>query len=166
IVHTAAERRPDVVEKNREVAFELNVNVPEHLATLSKIHNFSLIYISTDYVFDGKNPPYGVDDKPNPLNSYGETKYRGELAVQNVSPKAIILRVPILYGEVEYPDESAVNVLVESVKNSSKTIEMDHYAIRYPTNVQDVARVIRDILEKPNFPNSGVFHFSANENLT
>ncbi|CAG8737586.1 7080_t:CDS:2 [Cetraspora pellucida] len=96
IIHTAAERRPDVAEENREATFELNVNVPAHIASLSKVYNVLFIQISTDYVFDGKNPPYDVNDKPNPLNFYGETKYQGELAVQNANRQAVILRVPIL----------------------------------------------------------------------
>lgn len=50
------------------------MNVPAYIATLSKTYNFLLIHISTDYVFDGKNPPYNVDDKPNPLNFYGDQK--------------------------------------------------------------------------------------------
>ncbi|CAG8722983.1 17800_t:CDS:2, partial [Cetraspora pellucida] len=95
-----AERRPDVAEKNREATFELNVNVPAHIASLSKAYNILFIQISTDYVFDGKNPPYDVNDKPNPLNFYvimnnagnhftsGETKYQGELAVQNANRQA------------------------------------------------------------------------------
>ncbi|RHZ61270.1 hypothetical protein Glove_349g103 [Diversispora epigaea] len=169
LINTAAERRPDVAEKNRDATLELNVNVPANIATLSKTYNFLLIHISTDYVFDGKNPPYNVDDKPNPLNFYGETKYQSEISVQKANPQAIILRVPILYGEVEYPGESAVNILLESVKNSTKQVEMDHYAIRYPTNVQDVAKVIKEISEKvieQKLQISGILHYSANENFT
>ncbi|RIB10362.1 RmlD-like substrate binding domain-containing protein [Gigaspora rosea] len=169
IIHTAAERRPDVAEKNREATFELNVNVPAHIASLSKVYDILLIHISTDYVFDGKNPPYDVNDKPNPLNFYGETKYKSELAVQSANNQTVVLRVPVLYGEVEFPGESAVNILMDSVKNSSKNVEMDHYAIRYPTNVRDVARVIKDISEKnveQHIPISGILHFSSNENFT
>ncbi|KAF0560712.1 NADP-binding protein [Gigaspora margarita] len=164
-----AERRPDVAEKNREATFELNVNVPAHIASMSKVYDVLLIHISTDYVFDGKNPPYDVNDKPNPLNFYGETKYKSELAVQSANKQTVVLRVPVLYGEVEFPGESAVNILMDSVKNSSKNVEMDHYAIRYPTNVQDVARVIKDISEKhveQHIPISGILHFSSNENFT
>lgn len=55
-----------------------------------------LIYISTDYVFDGTSPPYEVDDKPNPLQFYGQTKLDGENVIREVYPDAVILRVPIL----------------------------------------------------------------------
>ncbi|GBC07082.1 hypothetical protein RclHR1_07230009 [Rhizophagus clarus] len=170
LIHCAAERRPEVVEKNQEVAFELNVNTTENLAKLSLKYKFLLIYISTDYVFDGKNPPYEVDDTPNPINLYGNTKYQGELAIQKINPDtSIILRVPILYGEAESPAESSVNILVDSVKDSSKKADINNISKRYPTNVEDVARVIKDLAVKrieQNNPIKGISHFSANEMFT
>ena len=75
-----------------------------------------LIYISTDYVFDGENPPYNVNDKPNPLNFYGKSKLGGEEAVRQADPQAVVLRVPVLYGETEYNAESAINILLDAVK--------------------------------------------------
>ena len=53
-----------------------------------------LVYISTDYVFDGKNPPYSIDAAPTPLNEYGATKLAGEKATLTAYPSAIVLRVP------------------------------------------------------------------------
>ncbi|CAG8455319.1 13895_t:CDS:10 [Ambispora leptoticha] len=169
IVHCAAERRPDVAEKNRDATLHLNVEVSGQLATIAAKSNSLFIYLSTDYVFDGTNPPYGVDATPNPLNFYGETKYKGEVAVLNANPNAVILRVTVLYGDVEYPGESAVNILLETVKNTQKTVEMDHYARRYPTCVEDIARVIKDLAKKQveeNIPIKGIFHFSAQEAYT
>ena len=74
-----------------------------------------LIYISTDYVFDGTQPPYEVEDKPHPLQFYGETKLGGEEAIKSVNSDAVILRVPILYGKTQYNGESAINVLIDVV---------------------------------------------------
>jgi S-adenosylmethionine synthetase len=77
---------------------QLNVQVPKDLATISKANGIFLIYISTDYVFDGTQPPYdAIDGKPNPLNFYGKTKLAGEKAIEGAYPEATILRVPILY---------------------------------------------------------------------
>jgi S-adenosylmethionine synthetase len=72
------------------------VETPKNLALLCKSKGIMLIYISTDYVFDGTKPPYEVDDKPNPLQFYGESKLGGENAIREVFPEAVILRVPIL----------------------------------------------------------------------
>lgn len=101
IIHTAAERRPDVVSKDPQRANLLNVDVPAHLA---KYCNEGLeseplfINISTDYVFDGNNPPYKVNDDCNPLNDYGTSKLLGEREIEKNGRKgrATSLRVPIL----------------------------------------------------------------------
>ena len=59
VIHAAAERHPDVIEKDPEGAHDLNVGATQHLADECARLGAKLIYISTDYVFDGKNPPYG-----------------------------------------------------------------------------------------------------------
>ena len=63
---------------------QLNVSVPEHLARLAQTHKATLVYISTDYVFDGTSPPYPPSARTHPLNLYGRTKRDGELAVLGV----------------------------------------------------------------------------------
>ncbi|RUS18943.1 hypothetical protein BC937DRAFT_88145 [Endogone sp. FLAS-F59071] len=148
---------------------QLNISVPSYLAKLTHARSISLFYISTDYVFDGTSPPYDIDDTPNPLNFYGKTKYEGEVVIREANPNAVVLRVPILYGHTEYNAESAVNILVDVVMDSGKTVDMDHFAIRYPTNVEDVARVLRSLSDKKLEQAdaiSGVFHFSGEEPFT
>ncbi|RSH91279.1 hypothetical protein EHS25_009578 [Saitozyma podzolica] len=164
VVHCAAERRPDVAEADPEKAAKINAAVPAHLAELARTRGFQLIYISTDYVFNGRNPPYEVNDEPDPLQSYGRQKRDGEIAVlaeQEKGAKATVLRVPILYGRVEYNAESAVNLLQDVVQDQSgKEYKMDHYQIRFPTNVEDVARVLYDLahLDKPLPP---ILHYAS-----
>ncbi|CAG8542938.1 9400_t:CDS:10 [Paraglomus brasilianum] len=169
IVHAAAERRPDVAKNNLQAARALNVDVTEHLAKIAKDMNIFLIYISTDYVFDGNNPPYQEDALPGPLNDYGKTKLDGEDRVLKTHSDSVILRIPILYGPAETPKESAVNELILIVKDTSAVVNMDHRQKRYPTHVADVARVILDIAvkrieEKQTMDN--IFHFSAELQLT
>lgn len=110
IVHTAAERRPDVVEREPEASQMLNVEVPRRIAAWAKgragpdATNAAaaaaplVINISTDYVFDGVNPPFTVDDEPNPLNAYGKSKWEGEKATRaaGVEGRVSSLRVPVL----------------------------------------------------------------------
>ena len=118
LIHSAAERRPDVVENNEEACIKMNVGVTEILAlTINELNSglempeHFMLYISTDYVFDGKSPPYKPLDKPNPLNKYGKSKLAGEQVMLKSHPGGGILRVPILYGNVEYLKESAVTGL-------------------------------------------------------
>ncbi|KAF7360318.1 Methionine adenosyltransferase 2 subunit beta [Mycena venus] len=167
VIHCAAERRPDVAEKDPEGARKLNADVPDHLARLSKSLKFTLVYISTDYVFDGTSPPYPPSARPNPLQLYGQTKLDGELKILGVEgATAVILRVPVLYGPAPNNADTAVNILVDVVQDQSgKTYKMDHYATRYPTNTVDIANFLVKLSahKKPIPP---ILHYSAAEPFT
>lgn len=121
-------------------------------AKLCAQQSILLIYISTDYVFSGKEgeAPYEADAKTGPTNLYGQTKLDGEHAVLEEYAAAgkeglgLVLRVPVLYGSAEVPSESAVNVLMDVVWKAQEKgfqTKMDHWALRYPTNTEDVGRV-------------------------
>ncbi|KAJ7100203.1 hypothetical protein B0H15DRAFT_819132 [Mycena belliarum] len=167
VIHCAAERRPDVAEKNPEGARKLNADVPAHLAQLSKSLKFTLVYISTDYVFDGTSPPYAPSARPNPLQLYGQTKLDGELQVLGVEgATAVVLRVPVLYGPAPKNSDTAVNILIDVVEDQSgKTYKMDHYATRYPTNVVDIANFLVKLSAlKTAIP--PILHYSGAEPFT
>ena len=131
--------------------------------------SFSFCFISTSS--SRLRPPYHPQDKTNPLQFYGRTKALGEEAIlesrrAGVAGKGcIVLRVPILYGEVEYNAETAVNILVDVIEDASKQTKMDHFAVRFPTNVEDVARVCYDLthLGKPLPP---IVHYSSQKPYT
>uniref|UniRef100_A0A0W0FT83 RmlD-like substrate binding domain-containing protein n=1 Tax=Moniliophthora roreri TaxID=221103 RepID=A0A0W0FT83_MONRR len=167
IIHCAAERRPDVAEKDPEATRRLNAEVPAHLASLAKTLGSSIVYISTDYVFDGTSPPYTPSAQTNPLNLYGQTKRDGEETVLSIDgAKAVVLRVPVLYGPAPKNSDSAVNILLDVVQDQSgKQYKMDHYATRFPTNVEDIAGFLVRLtdLKKPIPP---ILHYSAAEPYT
>jgi len=170
LIHAAAERRPDVSEKDPDGTRRLNVGTTATLAQWAAARGAFLIYISTDYVFDGTRPPYRPGDATRPLNAYGQSKLDGERAVQAAACDAVILRVPILYGEVETLDESPVTVLAKNMLNAppGEHLAMEHWATRYPTHTRDVAAVLRQLvlhkLDHPGF--AGVFHWSGSEPMT
>ncbi|XP_016022564.1 methionine adenosyltransferase 2 subunit beta isoform X3 [Rousettus aegyptiacus] len=168
IVHCAAERRPDVVENQPDAAAQLNVDASGNLAKEAAAIGAFLIYISSDYVFDGTDPPYGEEDIPSPLNLYGKTKLEGEKAVLENNLGAAVLRIPVLYGEVEKLEESAVTVMFDKIQFSNKSANMDHWQQRFPTHVKDVATVCRQLAEKRMLDPSikGTFHWSGNEQMT
>ncbi|GAA5881432.1 hypothetical protein JCM16303_005647 [Sporobolomyces ruberrimus] len=176
VVHCAAERRPDVCEASPDAARSLNVRATSNLARLSSALKFALIYISTDYVFDGTAPPggYEVTDEPAPTNLYGETKREGEKAVLEArvetGAKATVLRVPVLYGSTMTNSESAINCLFDVVlacAGKERRAKMDDWAARYPTNTLDVARVVADLADLSlSRPLPSTLHFSAQERLT
>ncbi|KAI0319248.1 NAD-P-binding protein [Amylostereum chailletii] len=171
IIHCAAERKPDVAEKDPDGTRRLNVDVPEALANFSKNQGSTLIYISTDYVFDGTSPPYVPSAHTNPLNFYGVAKRDGEVAVLGVQgARAVVLRVPVLYGPAPSNADSAVNILLDVVQDQSgKTYRMDHYQTRYPTNVLDIASFLVRLTQLPparakTLP--PIMHYSAAEPFT
>ncbi|KZP33704.1 NAD(P)-binding protein [Athelia psychrophila] len=174
VIHCAAERRPDVAEKDPEGTQKLNVDLPRRLSQLAKAENlnFTLVYISTDYVFDGKLAPYAPSSPPNPVQLYGQTKLGGENAVlrpdgpnADVNAKAIVLRVPVLYGPAPHNSDSAINILLDVVQDQSgKAYKMDHYATRYPTNVIDIANFLARLSALTTIPK--ILHYSAAEAFT
>ena len=91
--YTAVDKAED---EGKELNYRINVEGTQNVAKACEAIGATLIYISTDYVFDGTSPPYQVDDQPSPLNFYGESKLAGEQAIRQAYPQAIILRVPIL----------------------------------------------------------------------
>jgi len=143
--------------------------VPAHLAALAKQFGFVLFFISTDYVFDGTSPPYVPSAQPNPINLYGITKRDAEIAVLGVEGAHVaVLRIPILYGPASSNAESAVNILLDIVRDQSgKKYTMDHYQTRFPTNVLDIASFLVRLAKRPkSAPLPPVIHYSAEEPFT
>jgi S-adenosylmethionine synthetase len=168
ILHAAAERRPDIVEQQQEQTKQINVDATKRLCDLASEIGAYVVFISTDYVFDGTKPPYKPTDKPHPLNQYGLSKAEGEKVVIETSPENIVLRVPVLYGAVENLDESAITVLFSKVKDISKPAEMNHFEKRYPTSCSDVGEAIKVLVDSrvKNPHLTGIFHWSGNEEMT
>ena len=167
VVHSAAERRPDKMASDLEGSRQLNVTSTQTITSLCTKHDSFLIYMSTDYVFDGTSPPYTPDDNPNPLNDYGSSKRDGEVVALGCTHSAV-LRVPILYGNIETIDESAVTVIYNLVV-TGKPAKLSNYEIRYPTHTIDVAKAIMKMASKSMTYRSlctGVWHFSAGDNYT
>lgn len=166
IIHAAAERKPDTCEKDPEGTRQLNVEATRSLVEAARSVDAHVLYFSTDYVFDGSDPPYSIDDTPGPLNAYGQSKLDGELVVLE-DPGSIVLRVPVLYGPVESPDESPVTVIAENVRER-REVRMDHWATRFPTFTPDVASVCRQMVERRAVDDAlrGIFHWSGDEPMT
>jgi S-adenosylmethionine synthetase len=156
------------------------------LAEATITRGIFLIYISTDYVFSGApgEAPYKADSATDPPNVYGQTKLDGEKAVLEVASKAaaknkaVVLRVPILYGSADEPSESAVNVLLDQLwaaqelTDGAAKIKVDDYALRFPTNTADVGRVCRDITKLYLDPSNAsrelpsILQFSSEDKMT
>jgi len=167
VIHLAAERRPDVVGKKTQESQVLNVDAT--LSIAKACHQFGawMIYVSTDYVFDGTSPPYFPHDDPNPLSEYGKQKLEGERVTLQESPTAAVLRVPLLYGQMEFLKESGVTALYKDLSSGCMK-KADHTQKRYPTYTPDVAMIIEKMMEVhcEGKQLQGIFHWQAAECLT
>ncbi len=97
VIHTAAMADVDACEREPELAWAVNAEGTTYVAEACRVHDARLVYVSTDYVFDGTAGPYREEDATNPLNVYAETKLAGERAVAML-PNAITARTAVLYG--------------------------------------------------------------------
>ncbi|CAG9222965.1 dTDP-4-dehydrorhamnose reductase [Paraburkholderia caribensis] len=154
LVIAAAERRPDVCEHDPALARALNVDAVRAIASAARRHGAWVLSISTDYVFDGTQPPYRYDATPSPINAYGRSKLEGEQALAESTDFGCVLRLPLLFGPIVDWQESAVTSLVPAIAASARTASsegkaavMDAWAIRYPTYTPDVAVVVHQLLE-------------------
>jgi len=99
VIHTAAYTDVDGCERLPEKAQAVNVEGTRIIAQACRAHDSKLVYISTDYVFDGtKRQPYSVDDAPQPLNEYGRSKWQGEQYVSRLVAEHLIVRTSWLFG--------------------------------------------------------------------
>lgn len=160
IIHCAAIKDPDQCEKAPEKAYEINVKATARLAKFAAENNRKMVFISTDYVFDGTNAPYAEDASPCPLNAYGKQKAEAEQAVLSASTNHIILRIPIIYGIAAGLEKSLLITAALKAINSTTECWMDTRVVRYPTYTGDIARAILLLLEKKT---QGIFHISAQD---
>ena len=174
VIHAAAERRPDLVDGKPAKAAALNVQATENIARACAKNGAFLLYVSTDYVFDGRNPPYYPDSPVNPLNEYGRQKLEGERQVLAIMPEGryAILRLPILYGRVEELKESAITELAKNLvavkPGAGKPCSVEHWARRYPLHVDDAAAAIEIVMDARKNPSAlkPIFQLSGRETLT
>ncbi len=158
IINCAAYTAVDNAENDKELANLINHNAVENLAQISKEKNISLVHISTDYVFDGKNNlPYKEDNKTNPQGVYGKTKLDGEKKLLKINPKnSIIIRTSWVYS---FYGNNFVKTMLKLGKTKEK-INVVYDQIGTPTYAKDLAKCILDIISKINNENVEIYHYS------
>ena len=99
VIHCAAYTAVDAAEDNVDVCRKVNADGTRNIAEVCRDLDIKMMYISTDYVFDGQGTrPWEPDDERHPLNVYGQTKYEGELAVEELVKKFFIVRIAWVFG--------------------------------------------------------------------
>ena len=161
-INCAAYTAVDKAETEKNKAFLINAEAAGHLASTCRQYDVQLIHISTDYVFDGTaQQPYKETDGTHPINTYGESKLKGEELVLQNDPSAIIIRTSWVYSSF---GNNFVKTMLRLMKEkNSINVVNDQYGS--PTYAADIASVIMKIIssgrsrEKPgiyNYTNAGI----------
>jgi dTDP-4-dehydrorhamnose reductase len=161
IIHAAAYTQVDKAEEDVENCRKINSLGTKNVATAAKECAAKIIYISTDFVFDGrKNAPYLETDETNPLSVYGATKLEGEKFIQEICDKYFIIRVSWLFGEL--PEGGLGTNFVEAMlklAGEKELLNVVNDQVGSPTYTGDLVDVISKIIEMN--PQYGIYHFSG-----
>ena len=146
VIHLGAMTGVDICEKEKTSASEINTKATEIIAKeCSKLNSF-LVYVSTDYVFDGNFGMYKEDDVANPLGFYGKSKLEGEKAVQNFSTNWCIARTSTPFGL--HPTKKSFPMWVIENLQKQKQIDVLIDQFTSPTYIPNLSRMLIEISER------------------
>ena len=153
VIHCAAYTAVDAAEENAELCARVNANGTENIAKVCKKLDLKMMYISTDYVFDGQGTvPWDPDCRDyKPLCVYGQTKLDGELAVSGLLNKYFIVRIAWVFG---VNGKNFIKTML-SLSEKYDTVRVVKDQIGMPTYTYDLARLLVDMIETEKY---GYYH--------
>ncbi|MCR1918786.1 dTDP-4-dehydrorhamnose reductase [Frisingicoccus caecimuris] len=152
VIHCAAYTAVDAAEDNQELCRKINVDGTRNIAEVCKDMGIPIMYFSTDYIFDGQGENFWKEDDPKkPLNVYGQTKYEGELNVQELIEKYFILRISWVFGV------NGNNFIKTMLRVGPQCGEVGVVAdqIGSPTYTYDLAKLVIDMIQTDKY---GTYH--------
>lgn len=158
VIHCAAYTAVDAAEDNEAVCTKVNVDGTRNIAQVCKQLDIKMLYISTDYVFDGTGErPWEPEDARHPQSVYGRTKYEGEVAVQELLDKYFIVRIAWVFG---INGKNFVKTMLKLAETrDSLTVVNDQFGS--PTYTYDLAKLLADMIQTDKY---GVYH-ATNEGI-
>lgn len=158
VVHCAAYTAVDAAEENEAVCRKVNADGTRNIAEVCRSLDIKMLYLSTDYVFDGKGErPWEPEDERHPLNVYGQTKYEGELAIQENLEKYFIVRIAWVFG---VNGSNFIKTMLKLSQTHKRiTVVNDQYGS--PTYTYDLARLLVDMILTDKY---GIYH-ATNEGV-
>lgn len=154
IIHAGAMTDVDGCEREPDAAWRTNALGTQNVAAAAVEANAALVYISTNFVFDGEQDrPYHEFARPHPISVYGASKLAGEVAVRSICPRHFIVRTSMVYDET---GRNFVNTMLRLAEDrSSLRVVADQYG--NPTYAGDLAESIWKLLERPCY---GTYHLT------
>ena len=158
VIHGAAWTQVDAAEEKVDLAYRVNAIGTQNIAMACRDVNAAMVYISTDYVFDGKlGRAYTEFDTPNPLSVYGKSKYAGEMLARQATDRLFTLRTAWLYGD----GRNFVRTMLKlGQERDDLQVVNDQYGC--PTSTVDLAEAVLRIIQTKRY---GTYH-TVNEGLT
>lgn len=158
VIHCAAYTAVDAAEENEVLCRRVNVDGTRNIAEVCKAIDSKMIYISTDYVFSGEGErPWEPEDERGPKSVYGQTKYEGELAVQELLDKYFIVRIAWVFG---VNGKNFVKTMLKLAENHD-TITVVNDQFGSPTYTYDLAGLLVDMVQTEKY---GIYH-ATNEGI-
>lgn len=158
IIHSAAYTAVDQCEADRKKAFDVNWRGTSYVTEAAESVNAKIIYISTDYVFDGKKKaPYAEEDPPYPLSIYGLSKLYGEKCVLKYK-KGTVIRTSWLFG---HEGKNFVKTILHQAKQN-KHCKVVNDQIGSPTYVKDLIEIMIELFQKKN----GMYHVTNSDSCS
>lgn len=158
VIHCAAYTAVDAAEDNEDLCRKVNAEGTRNIAEVCRKLDIKMMYFSTDYVFNGQGErPWEPDDPREPLNVYGQTKYEGELAVQELLEKYFIVRIAWVFG---VNGKNFIKTMLRLGKERGAVSVVDDQ-IGSPTYTYDLARLVVDMIQTDRY---GIYHVT-NEGL-
>jgi dTDP-4-dehydrorhamnose reductase len=161
VIHTAGIRDPEFCQTHRSLSHKINTTASVNIAGLCAEIKALCLFVSSDMVFDGLNPPYREEDEPSPINVYGEHKAVAEQEMFRFHPQTVICRLPLIYGTAAPTVESFIQPLIRAIKAKTEIcLFIDEF--RTPINVRDAAEGI--MLALKHLP--GIIHIGGPETIS
>ena len=162
VIHTAAITNVDLCETEKELARRVNVDLVDDLAVACMESGAGLVHLSTDYVFDGREGPYGETDRPNPLSHYGALKLASEASVLEGGVKGLVVRTLWLYGHASGARRNLVTWPLDALgRGEDLKIVDDQWG--NPTFVDDLAKTLLELCRKQQ---TGLLHMGGGDYMT
>lgn len=154
VIHCAAYTAVDKAEEDKETAWKVNVEGTKYLAKVSKEVNAKFVYISTDYVFDGKGEiPFKETESPNPTGYYGLTKYEGEQKIMEIIENWFIVRISWVFG---INGNNFIKTMLELAETRDE-LNVVGDQIGSPTYTYDLALLLLEMVQSEKY---GLYHAS------
>jgi dTDP-4-dehydrorhamnose reductase len=160
IVHCGAMTHVDLCESQPEESYQKTVQSTINVIAIARQCHAKMVYISTDYVFDGHDGPYREDAPVNPLSVYARHKLEAEQLSLKEIKEALVLRVTNIYGEEERGKNFIARIIEQCKAGQKLTLKLPYDQFASPTNAFDIARAMFVLLRDGK---SGIYHIGSTD---